>query len=310
MAVVTLNWNGAAYLRECLDSILASDYSSFQVIVVDNGSGDNSLELLDKLYGGNPRVRVIRNAKNLGYSKGMNLGMKAGFEGMNAEYCLVMNNDTRLDPHAISALVEVAQREENAAFVTGKVYYQEAPDTFQTVGKYSHPVLINGGNIGRGEIDRGQYNEDRELAFCDDIFWLISRQIYEVTGGYDPEFFLQAEDFDWQLRAKNMAFKIMYANHAKIWHKESMALGKLSAKKAYYDARNPIIAVAKNCRPEVTIEYARGKSALMLRVFIRYLLQGKLRIAFNTACGYASALVWLHRNKSVIPSNSRERGLL
>lgn len=297
VAVVTLNWNGAVFLQECVDSILASDYPNILVIVVDNGSTDESLDLLEKLYGSNTAVTIIKNGENLGYSKGMNVGLEEGFKKMHADHCLVMNNDTRLDPHAITALVQVADRDDKTAFVTGKVYYYDEPDTFQTVGKKDHSVLINGGNIGRGEKDMGQYDEDGEMAYCDDIFWLVSRPVYEATGGYDPEFYLQAEDFDWQLKARNKGFKIMYAHEAKIWHKESMTLGKMSPQKAYYDARNPIIAVLKNCPSEVSRRYLNVKTwKILIPAIIKKAVNGKLRIAYAMSRGLMSAWVWKFRH--------------
>jgi GT2 family glycosyltransferase len=297
VAVVTLNWNGAAFLRECVDSVLASDYASFYVIVVDNGSTDNSCALLDDLYAGNPAVKVLKNKANLGYSRGMNVGLDYGFKNLGADHCLVMNNDTRLDRQAIAALVRVAEVQPQTGFVTGKVYYYDQPGTFQTVGKNSHPVLVNGGHIGKGEKDEGQYDKDRELAFCDDIFWLVSRKVYEATGGYDPEFFLQAEDFDWQLRAKNAGFKIMYAHKAKLWHKESMAIGKKSPQKAYYDARNPTIAVINNCDPEVVRKYIKTKVVqIQLPAIIKRACKGHLMIAFAMLRGLCSAMAWKQKH--------------
>lgn len=309
VAVVTLNWNGAAFLQECVDSILASDHSNFRVIVVDNGSTDDSLGLLNDLYGSNPGVTVLKNGQNVGYSKGMNVGLKAGFEAIQADYCLVMNNDTRLDSHAISALVEVAEQGDKIAFVTGKVYYHEAPNTFQTVGKMSHPILINGDHIGRGEKDIGQYDFDRELAFCDDIFWLVSRQVYSETGAYDPEFFLQCEDYDWQLRAKKAGFRIIYAHKAKLWHKESMTIGKRSPQKAYYDARNPLIAVMKNCEPDVVTRYLRIRTwKILVPSMIKKTAKGQIAVSLAMARGLLSALAWQHnfkkKNESAPITNS------
>lgn len=297
VAVVTLNWNGAAFLQECVDSILAADYKSIQVLVVDNGSTDGSMELLDELYGANFLVTVISNKENLGYSKGMNVGLDHGFRKLGADYCLVMNNDTRLDQHAISALVEVAQREANTAFVTGKVYFYNEPDTFQTVGKKKHPVLINGGHIGRGEKDHGQYDEDKELAFCDDIFWLVSKDVYLETYGYDPEFFLQSEDFEWQLRAQKRGFKIMFAHKAKLWHRESMSLGRTSPKKAYYDARNPAIAVMKNCDPHAVKRFLRTRLwKIYLPSIVKQTIKGHFCISFAMIGGLFSAWIWRLRN--------------
>jgi GT2 family glycosyltransferase len=307
VAVVTLNWNGAAYLKECVDSILASDYPNFVTIISDNGSTDGSLKLLETVYGGDLRVTVLENGANLGYSLGMNRGLSHGFGTLGADYCLVMNNDTRIDGKAISSLVKAADADERIAFVTGKVYYYDAPDTFQTVGKASHPVLINGGHIGRGEIDAGQYDQDRELAFCDDIFWLVSKQVYDATGGYDPEFYLQSEDFDWQLRAKNAGYKIMYAHNAKIWHKESMSLGKRSSRKAYYDARNPMVAVMKNCVPSIAAAYLKARTyKVLLPSIAKNALKGNMGISLAMFRGMSSAWIWRYRHglKKTYPDNA------
>lgn len=293
VAVVTLNYNGSSFLQECIDSILDSDYSNFKVIVIDNGSQDKSLELLERLYGSNDKVIVLKNNKNLGYSKGMNVGLDYGFNNLEADFCLVMNNDTFLDKHAINALVEVAQKDEKIGFVTGKVYYSVSPSKFQTVGKKSDPVLISGGHIGRRELDKGQYDRDCELDFCDDIFWLVSKELYQKTGGYDPEFFLEAEDFDWQLRAKKYGFKIMYSHKAKLWHKESMTIGKSSPLKAYYDARNPMIAIMKNCEPNVVKIFCRNRIFnVMLPSIARHVIKGHIALSYSMTKGLLSVLIW------------------
>ena len=141
VAVITLNYNGSSFLQECIDSILDSDYSNFKVIVVDNYSKDNSLELLERLYGSNDKVIILKNNKNLGYSEGMNVGLDYGFNNLKADFCLAMNNDTFLDKEAINALVEVAKKDEKIGFVTGKVYYSESPyiaDSREKIGSCSY----------------------------------------------------------------------------------------------------------------------------------------------------------------------------
>jgi len=301
VAVVTLNYNGSSFLQECIDSILDSDYSNFKVIVVDNGSKDNSLELLERLYGLNDKVIILKNKKNLGYSKGMNVGLDYSFNNLEADFCLVMNNDTFLDKQAISALVEVAQKDEKIGFVTGKVYYADKPNIFQTIGKFSEAGLLNIRYRGKGEIDKGQYDKDCELDFCDDIYWLVSKKLYYTIGGYDPEFFLEAEDFDWQLRAKKAGFKIMFAHKAKIWHKVSMVIGKDSPRKAYYDARNPLIAVMKNCEPDIVKNYLQTRIyKIYLPAILKTALKGKIQKALYMFAGINSALIWRLKNKMAI----------
>ena len=92
--------------------------------------------------------------------------------------------------------------------VTGKVYYYDNPDRLQTVGKKHHPVLWSGGQICNNEKDVGQFDKIEERYFCDDIFWLVRKDLFKKTGGYDTTFFLQAEDWDWQARANSLDYKI------------------------------------------------------------------------------------------------------
>ena len=79
--------------------------------------------------------------------------------------------------------------------------------------------------------------------------------MYLKTGGYDTTFFLQSEEYDWQARAKNLGYKIMYTPYAKIWHKESMTLGKQSQLKAFYDARNPMLVILRHKSPDFFRRY-------------------------------------------------------
>ena len=149
-----------------------------------------------------------------------------------ARLIVVTNNDVKADCRVISELVAVAETDEKIGFVTGKVYYADQPDILQTVGKREDPILWNGGHIGNGEKDVGQYEQAAERIFADDIYMLVRRSVYEQVGGYDSVFAFQAEEFDWQARAKKHGFKIFYAPRAKIWHKVSMTIGKDSAFKA------------------------------------------------------------------------------
>jgi len=249
---ITLNWNGKKLLDDCFSSLLGTDYPNFEVVMVDNGSTDGSVEFVRYKY---PQVHTIKTGRNLGYSGGFNIGLDYAFNKKEAEYVLVINNDVKVDKKVVSELLKVAETDEKIGFVTGKVYYFDRPDIFQTVGKKEDPIRWNGGHIGNKEKDVGQYDAVCERAFADDIFTLIRREMYKKTGGYDTTFFLQSEEYDWQARAKNLGYKIMYTPYAKIWHKESMTLGKASPLKAYYDARNPMLVILRHKSPDFFRRY-------------------------------------------------------
>ena len=238
--VLILSYNGKHLLEEAISSYLANDYPNFEIAVIDNGSKDGTLEFVNKKFS---NVKVVRTEKNFGYSGGLNLGLDFAFNNNSADYVLVSNNDVNADRKVLSELVKVAEKDVKIGFITGKVYYYDNPNVLQTVGMKQDPVRWNGGHIGNKEEDLGQYDEICERYFADDIYTLVSKKLYEETGGYDTKFFLQSEQYDWQARAKKLGFKIMYTPYAKLWHKDSMTIGKTSALKAYYDARNPMLVI-------------------------------------------------------------------
>jgi len=241
--VLILSWNGLKWLVDCVPSVLGMSYPNFEVAVIDNGSNDGTSEYLRREF---PRVHIVETGKNLGYACGFNAGLEyAALQA--AEYFLVMNNDTVIDQSALSALVETAATVDRAAFVTGKVYYYDKPDTLQTVGKRGHPIHLNDAHIGMGEKDNGQYEQVAEREFADDVFTLVSRRMYDEVGGYDPQFFLQAEELDWQLRAKKVGWRIYYTPGAKLWHRESASTGgPNSPLVVYFWERSRMVALAKH----------------------------------------------------------------
>lgn len=241
--VLILSYNGKELLYESIPSYLSNNYSRFKVMVVDNGSTDHTEEFLKTNF---PEVLCIRTEVNLGYSGGMNLGLEYAFKKEYVDYVLVSNNDVKADCNVIQELVKVALLDRMIGFVTGKVYYYSDPSRLQSVGKKFHPVRWNGGHIGNNEIDHGQYEIICERYFADDIFTLVSKHMFLETGGYDILFRFQGEEYDWQARAKKLGFKIFYTPHARIWHKESATIGKVSPIKLFYDARNPLLVIRRH----------------------------------------------------------------
>ncbi len=289
VVVLILSYNGKHLLQDSIESYLSNKYSNFRVVVIDNGSADGTESFILKTY---PGVEVIRTEINLKYSGGLNFGLKYAFEEQKADYALITNNDVIADRNLISVLVETAENHKDAGFTIGKVYYYEKPDTFQTVGKKFDLVLWNGGHIGKGEKDKGQYDQIAERAWCDDIYWLVKRELYEKTGGYDTEFAFQGEDFDWQVRAKQLGYKIMYTPYAKLWHKESMTIGKTSPFKAYYDARNPLIVHMKYRSADEFRKYFQIRFRQLVNSSFRQLLRLKFRHVWANVSGLFSALRW------------------
>ena len=244
VSIITLNWNGKDDTLECLASLKKLDYPNCVIVVVDNGSIDGSASAIRAQF---PEVTIIENKENLGYARGFNTGLQYAYK-QGADYFLILNNDTIVDPPAVSELVKAAQGHEKVGFVTGKVYWHAKPDVLQTVGRYSDPKKLVGRLVGSGETDHGQYNKEREYDFVDDVFLLVKREVYETVGGYDSHFFLYFEETDWCARVRKAGYSILFTPKARLWHKGNIGgpSTDLSPLRHYYLTRNEIIFLKRN----------------------------------------------------------------
>ena len=267
--VLILSYNGKELLNDSIRSYLDNDYESFIVIVIDNGSIDGTKEFVENKW---PEVFVLRTEKNLGYSGGFNFGLDYAFNQHNADYVLITNNDVKVDSKVISSLIETASSDEMIGFVTGKVYYYDNPNILQTAGyEVTNKKYWLYGHRGGQEEDKGQYDNIEELEYSDDIFMLVKKELYDDTKGYDLEFQFQAEQFDWQIRSKKLGYKLFYTPYAKIWHKESMTIGKTSPFKTYYNTRNTLV---------LRLKYMEGSKAFSFFIWYskNYILIALLKV--------------------------------
>ncbi|KYK37955.1 MAG: glycosyl transferase family 2 [Theionarchaea archaeon DG-70] len=297
VTVLMLTYNGKHLLEESLTSYLHNDYQNFTITVIDNGSYDGTYTFIKEQF---PQVEIIRSEHNLGYAGGINFGLAYAFNQDDTTYVLLTNNDVKADKRLIRELVKIAEEDEKNGFVTGKVYFYDNPTVLQTVGKKSDPVRWNGGHIGNREKDNGQYDEVSERFFADDIYMLVSRKLYEEIGGMKTLFFFQAEDYEWQARAKTVGYKIMYTPFAKLWHKVSMTIGKDSSFKAFYDAKNPMLVVLLHKSPQFFKRYfwlhVRSDIVHDSMVFLK---RGKVTNALARWQGLFSGIKWGFKNKKL-----------
>jgi GT2 family glycosyltransferase len=295
--VLILSYNGKKWLEDCVPSVMAMDYPNYEVVVIDNGSTDGTSEYLQIKF---PQVHTVAINPNVGYARGFDAGLEYA-ASRGAEYFLVMNNDTIIDRGALMALVETAIAKDHAGFVTGKVYFFDRPEVFQSVGMREDPILWNGGYIGSGEKDIGQYEETTERVWVDDVFTLVNRKMYDDIGGYDPQFFLQCEEWDWQVRAKKAGWHIYYTPTAKLWHRVSATIGGYgSPMSVYFLERNRMVVVARHGGARRLARYYAYEGFGVLNGFLRGLVQlkwTKLKPRLARLFGFLAGTWWLVRRK-------------
>jgi GT2 family glycosyltransferase len=292
--IITLNWNGKNDTIECIKSLKKLHYANYEVVVVDNGSTDGSAAAIKAQF---PDITIIENGRNFGYSEGFNTGLKHAC-AHGADYFLILNNDTIIDPDALAELVKVAQEDERIGFVTGKVYWYTRRDVLQTAGRKNHPLTLVGRHVGSGEVDHGQYDRVQDYDFTDDVFLLVRRQAYETVGGYDPIFFLYGEEADWCARVRRAGFRIVYTPGAKIWHKGLVGNENLpiSSKRIFYLERDGIPFIRRNASQEEWKAYLRHLLIRFPYMLLHYAKHGRFgaMLGYFIGVSYGMFLVWRH----------------
>jgi len=222
VAVVVLAWNGKPLTLECLDSLAALRYENASVILVDNASADGTADAVRKAHG--DRVAVIENEENLGFARGNNVGIRRALDE-GADFVLLLNNDTVVDPALLDRLVEVIAGSDEIGIVGPKIYYASPPDRIWFAGG---EVLLSRGlsrHIGIRERDTGRYDSIRDVDYVTGCALLARREVFEKIGYLDPVFTAYYEDTDFCMRARRAGFRVVYAPAGKVWHKISASTG-------------------------------------------------------------------------------------
>jgi GT2 family glycosyltransferase len=271
VSVIVLNWNGREYLGECLKSLRGQTFPDFEVIVVDNGSTDGSIEYMESQF---PRfARILRNAENRGFSGGNNQGIKAA----RGQYIALLNNDAQADQDWLQELVKAAQADPRAGMLASKIYLQDRPRIIDNVG---HLIFRDGLNRGRGRLeeDRGQFNEKEEVLFPSGCAALYRREVLEEIGLFDEDFFAYGDDTDIGLKGRLAGWKCLYIPQAVVYHRYSQSSGSYSPLKAFYVERN---------RVWIAIKYFPLSMLLKSPVYTlwRFLLQGYGALTGRGAAG-------------------------
>jgi GT2 family glycosyltransferase len=213
--VVVVNWNSWRDTSISLGSTRKLDYPNFKVVVVDNGSTDDSVAKIKEAY---PEVTLLETGANLGFSIGNNTGIRHGL-AQGAEYVWLLNNDAEADPHALSAMVDLAERDPTIGAVGSLVYHLEDRSKLQAFG---------GGwaNVWTGRSsEHTQRVPTSEVQYITGASLMMTRAALEKSGMLDERFFLYFEDTDLGFRYRRDGWKLAVAEDAKVFHRGNSTSG-------------------------------------------------------------------------------------
>jgi GT2 family glycosyltransferase len=240
VSVITINYNQTGHTLELLKSLTRTRYSNLEVIVIDNHSTQNPENAIREKF---PEVKVIVSKENLGFAGGNNLGIRAA----RGKYLFFLNNDTEVEEHTIAPLVELFETTRDAGIASPKILYYDSEETIQYVGcSRMNPFTGRNHREGFREKDRGQYDQLRETELAHGAAMMVPRQVIEEAGMMPEVFFLYYEELDWCESIRTAGYRIFVVPASKIYHKESMSIGKNSTLKTYYMTRNRLLFMRRH----------------------------------------------------------------
>jgi len=225
--VLVLNWNGWQDTVKCVYSLKSLTYNNYKVVVLDNGSSNDSVTRIREAH---PEVTLIETGANLGFAGGNNVGIRYALD-QGAEYIWLLNNDTIVDPHSLTALIEVIESDTKIGAVGSVLYYMDEPAKIQAWGG------------GRVDLITGRACHLRapgELHYITGASLLLRTKALKDVGLLDERYFMYWEDTDLSFRMRARGWRIKVAHESRVLHKESASVGRKNPRLAEYFNRSAI----------------------------------------------------------------------
>ena len=244
VSIVVSNYNGwkLNVLAPCLESLFKLDYPAYEIILVDNCSTDGSVEEVEKLYGYNAKLKIIRHQENR-YSKGLNEGAKEA----KGKYVVYFNNDIVADPTYLKEAINVFEERDDVAIIQGKLLsyfdHSKIDSIGETMDLFGNPITI-----GWGDSDSGQYDEPQDILSASGSASIIRKSIFEEIGYFGEEYFIGYEDIDLALRARSKGYKVIYTPKAIVYHMRGVTdlSDELRVRVRWHFNKNRIMTMIKN----------------------------------------------------------------
>ncbi len=252
VSVIILNWDGKKFLADCLDAVFRQTWTGMEVIMVDNGSRDGSVEFVRERYGDS--VRVVENGENVGFAEGNNRGISVS----RGRYIALLNNDACPETTWLEEMVRVMEGDSRVGICACKIVCADNPRIID----YAGFLIYRDGTVrsrGRLEEDRGQYSRQEETFAASGCALLYRRAMLDEVGLFDPDFFIYGDDSELGFRARLAGWKAIFVPSSVVYHIGSATTGVYSPFKAFLVERN---------RLWLTVKYFPLSDLLLSPVFI------------------------------------------
>jgi len=290
-AVVILNWNGAAHLRRFLPSVVANTASAAEIVVADNASSDNSLEILEREF---PSVRVVRLDRNYGFAEGYNRALRE----VDAEYCVLLNSDVETPAGWLEPLTARLDSDVRVAAVAPKLLSVERCNEFEYAGASGGFIDFLGYPFCRGrilrivEIDEGQYDDARRVFWASGAAMCCRRSVFMELGGFAKEFFAHMEEIDLCWRMQLAGYIVEVEPRSKVYHLGGGTLAPDTPNKIFLNHRNNLAMIFRCASGGQRLAAAVVRPVLDTLAALSYMLGGNMRGAWAVCRAYRDFILW------------------
>ena len=300
--VVIVNFNGGALIAHCLESLSRQTCRNFRTIVVDNASTDGSADDLESAF---PGVSVIRSDKNLGFAAGNNLAIQASSD---SNLIALLNPDAIAQADWLECLVNAANTHPEFALFGSRMYADPQHTVLDGVGDAYHVSGLPW-RVGHGQQAQGRYTENHEIFAPCAAAALYRREVFELTGGFDEDFFCYVEDVDLGFRARLLGFRALYVARAVVEHAGSGLVGKHSDFQLYHGHRNLVWAYVRNMPWPLLLLYLPLHLLMTLVTLLVFSAKGRgrilLRAKWDAMRGLPGSVSKRRRTQSARAATSR-----
>ena len=260
LSIIIPNFNGKQFIKLCLDSIRKQDCSFYELIIVDNGSSDGSVEYINEYY---PELTLIENKENLGFAAAVNQGIKIS----SSDYVFLLNNDVELESGCVSNLLKCIEKDENIFAVSSKMVQYNDRNKMDDAGD-EYTILGWTCKVGDGKSP-DLYTSERETFSACAGAAIYRKDILDKLKYFDENFFAYMEDVDISYRARIWGYKCVYCPEAVVYHLGSGTSGsRYNEFKIRLAARNNVYVPYKNMPwPQLAL----NGIFLLAGYFIKYL---------------------------------------
>jgi len=263
VSIIIVHCKGRQLLVNCLESVFEQAYRAYEIILIDNGSMDGSVDFVRQDY---PQIKIIPSQSNIGFTRAVNMGIKQS----QGTFVALLNDDAIADKGWLSSLVEAILKDERIGSCASKQMYFFKPDFFEAAGILMHRGGFPEG-IGHNEQDTGQFNQEREVFAAHGASGFYRRDMLEAIGMLDSDFFIYNDEIDLAFRAQLAGWKCFYVPNAVVYHMGGQTWAARDKKLlVYFTERNRIFMIVKNYPLKMILYYLPYLLKYELDIWVRF----------------------------------------